>query len=275
LWLLVRAAAWRTLLQQRVSISDAFFALCEGYLMNNVLPFRLGEVGRAYLVGRRANLGFWQVLPTIIIERAIDVALGVGLFISMLPFVVGVEQAPLASLITGILVVCGLGFLYALARYRSAVEQLIENAGQRWPWLQRLLGQRVSAFLDGLAIMANLGLFLRSLSWMLLNWGMGILQFYFYVRAFFPQGELLWAAFILGALALGISAPSTPGSLGVYEGTLVAALALFVDDPSQSLAMALTAHAIQYIVTGIPGIYGLYRDGESLSSLYQKARSTQ
>lgn len=272
-WLIIRAAAWRTLLQRRATLSNAFFSLCEGYLMNNILPFRLGEIGRAFLLGRKAGLDFWQVVPTVIVERAIDLAIGVGLFLSTVPFVVGVDWALQAAIGTGIVVALGLVTLFIIARYRQKVEVWLRRLGERLPLAARLMGNRVPAFMEGLSILANPGLFLVSLGWMLFNWSLGLLQFYFYVRAFFPQGQFLWAALCLGALALGVSAPSTPGSIGVYELALISALSLFVDNPSQSTAMALTAHAIHYVVTGIPGGIGLFRDGESLTGLYQKARS--
>ena len=55
LWLFVRALVWRTLLRNRASIKDVFLTLMEGYLLNNFLPFRLGEIGRAFLLSRKSD----------------------------------------------------------------------------------------------------------------------------------------------------------------------------------------------------------------------------
>ena len=41
-WLAVRAIVWRTLLRERAPYRVVFFSLCEGYLLNSFLPFRLG-----------------------------------------------------------------------------------------------------------------------------------------------------------------------------------------------------------------------------------------
>src|SRR5215217_3331382 len=54
-WLLVRAQVWRTLLRNRASYSDVFWTIGEGYLLNNFLPFRLGEVGRAFLLSHKTG----------------------------------------------------------------------------------------------------------------------------------------------------------------------------------------------------------------------------
>lgn len=273
LWFLVRTEAWRTLLKKRASRVNTFFTLCEGYLMNNLLPFRLGEIGRAFLLGRKANLGFWEVLPTIIIERALDLAFGVGVFLVTVPFVIGADWALQAALGSGIVVAVVLGGLFIAARYREKLEKWLGALQVRFKFLSRLTGTRVAAFLDGLSILANPSLFLQSLGWILLNWCLGFLQFYFFILAFLPQGKPLWAAFLLGAVALGVSAPATPGSLGVYELVVVSALSLFDANPSQAAAVAFTAHALQYLISGILGGIGLFRDGESLSGLYSKVRS--
>ena len=54
-WLLVRGLVWRVLIRGRASYRDVFLTLMEGYLLNNFLPFRLGEIGRA-AQARRAIL---------------------------------------------------------------------------------------------------------------------------------------------------------------------------------------------------------------------------
>ena len=88
-WLVVRSIVWRTLLQERAPLGMVFLTLNEGYLLNNVLPLRLGEVGRAFLFSRKAQLGFLQVFSTVLIERIMDVALAAGVLLVTLPFVVG------------------------------------------------------------------------------------------------------------------------------------------------------------------------------------------
>lgn len=270
LWLLVRGFVWRTLLQNKASYHDAFITVGEGYLLNNILPFRLGEIGRAFLLGRKARLDFWQVIPSILIERALDLAIAVGLFLCTLPFVIGISWAKQAAIGTGIIVLIGLAAIYILARNRQPVIAWIDRAGERWSLLKKLAGQRVSAFFDGLGIITDGKLFLRALGWEGLNWLVSILQYYLFLRAFFPHPNLLWVLFALGVGALGIAAPSSPGAIGVFEAVLVGALVVFGLDASSSTAFALSVHFSAYIITALIGGYGLYKDGESLSSLYNR-----
>ena len=115
----MRGLAWRTLLREKASYRDVFLTLSEGYLLNNVLPFRLGELGRAFLLGRKANLGFMEVLSTIVIERVLDLAFSAAILLSAVPFVVGAAGAGKIAILMGVLVVVGLLTLYLLARNRE------------------------------------------------------------------------------------------------------------------------------------------------------------
>jgi uncharacterized protein (TIRG00374 family) len=271
-WLGARGMVWRTLLQERASYRDVFLTLNEGYLLNNILPFRLGELGRAFLLGRKAKLDFWQVLPSIVIERTLDLAMAVGLFLGALPFVAGVTWARQAALGTGVIVLGGLLFIYLLALNRGRVLRLLERAGQRWPLVERLVSRRAAAFLAGLAIVTDGRLFLKALAWSVLNWLVGVLQYYVLMLAFYPQARPLWAVFVLGAGSLGLAAPSSPGGLGVFEAAMVGALAAFDSNLSKAAAYALTT-LINYLVSGLLGGYALALDGQTLTGLYAQLRA--
>jgi glycosyltransferase 2 family protein len=270
LWLVVRGAFWRTLLQNKATYHDAFITVNEGYLLNNILPFRLGEIGRAFLIGQKAKLEFWQVIPSILIERALDLSFAVGIFLSALPFVIGIPLAKQASLGIGIIVIMGLIAMYILARNRQRVLGWIDRAGERWNLVKKISGRRVTAFFDGLGILTAGRLFLQALGWESINWLVAILQYYLFLRAFFPSPSPLWVIFALGVGALGIAAPSSPGAIGVFEAALVGALVVLGADASSALAFALSVHITSYIITSLIGGYGLYKDGESLSGLYTR-----
>jgi uncharacterized protein (TIRG00374 family) len=271
-WLIVRGLVWQALLQHKASYSQVFFTITEGYLLNNVLPFRLGEVARAYLLSNKAKMDFWQVLSTIIIERILDLAMAVGLLFGTLAFVVGGAWAKQAAIGVGIFVAAGLATLYLMARNQGGALRLLERLGRRWPFLLRISGRRLEAFFDGISVLTNPSVFVQAVFWMVLDWGLAVLQFYILLLAFFPNGQLLWAAFALGVAALGIAAPSSPGAVGVLELSLVGALAVFGLDSSTALAYALTDHLFNYVINGFLGAYALAKDGESLTGLYQRVR---
>ncbi len=275
LWLLVRAVFWRTLLREKAGYGDVFWTINEGYLINNLLPFRLGEVARAFLISIKSEVAFWEALSSIIIERVVDLTIAVGLLLVTLPFVVDTSWERSAAVGTAIVILVVFVVLYLLARNHDWALRMFEGVGQRAPFILRLGGNAVPAFFSGLEVLTDGWRFLRAIGWDLLNWGVALMQYYLLLLAFFPNGKLLWSSFALAVTALGISVPSSPGALGVFEAAMVGALGIFGKDPSTALALAITGHLLQYLVTGILGAYGLARDGESLTGLYRRIRRIQ
>jgi hypothetical protein len=83
--LILRVICWFFLLEGKFSFSEAFFGMNAGYLLNNVLPFKLGEFGRAALLAGRGKSGFLQVFASIVTERVLDFFLAAFFFLISLP----------------------------------------------------------------------------------------------------------------------------------------------------------------------------------------------
>ena len=275
IWLIVRAFAWRTFLRGKASFRNVFFTINEGYLLNNVLPFRLGELGRAFLLSRKTDLGFMGVLPSIVIERIVDFAFAAGILIGSVPFVVGAASAQRIAILVGILMVVGLVVLYLLARNREWAMGIFESMTVRWPKLQNKGGQFLEPLFSGLSILTDGWLFLRAMLWMTLDWLISLIQFYLTLLAFFPHPQPIWSFFGLGVVALGNAIPALPGAIGIYEAALVGALTLVSGDQATALAVALVSHFYNYIVTGILGAFAFSREGETLMGIYQQLRIRQ
>jgi uncharacterized protein (TIRG00374 family) len=228
--LLVRGMAWRTLLEEQATVEQVFWAINEGYLLNNLLPFRLGELGRALLLGQNTGMSFWQIFPTIMIERAFDITLSAGLLLSTLPFVIGFAGAETAAVLALIIVAGALAALHLLARSPDRAMSVYEFLVARIPLLIKIGRDRLESFLQGLVALVDLRRFLKTLGWMTLVWVLTLVEYYVILLAFVPSAPLLWAAFSLGVLAMGVSIPASPGSIGVFEASLVGALRLFSVD---------------------------------------------
>jgi glycosyltransferase 2 family protein len=270
LWLWVRAIVWRTLLRGRAPYAEVFNSLNVGYLLNALLPFRLGELGRAFLLSRKTDMQFAEILPTIVIERSVDLAITATIFLSSLPFVVGVNGADRIAIVFGVVVLLGLIFLYVLARNDRWALDVFHKWSGRWPSIQQFGGGVLESFLTGLGALTDGWLFARFMFWMLLNWLMSIITFYLILLAFFPRAQWIWAMFGLGAGAFGNATPGLPGAVGTYEALLGGALYLLTADRSTSLAVALTSHLFNYITSMVLGGYALSREGQTLSGIYRQ-----
>ena len=270
IWFAVRASIWRTLLRNRPSYSDVFWTVGEGYILNNFLPFRLGEIGRAFLMSRKAGMQFMEVLPTIVIERATDLGYSAVIFLAVIPYVVGSQGAERVGVIVGVAVLLGFIMLYILARSNKWALDLFHKFSARWPAVQRFGGSFLEAFFAGLSVLTDGWLFIRFLFWMTLSWALAIVSYYFIIGAFFPQTQVTWAMFGLGAAAFGGAIPSLPGAVGTFEGAFGGALTLLTGDESTSFAVAVTARLYNYINSSVIGGIGLAREGETLSGVYKQ-----
>jgi len=270
LWMAIRGMVWWTLLRNRGTFKDAFWSLCAGYLLNMFLPFRLGELGRAFLLSRKTDMKFLEILPTVVIERAVDLGFSAALLLAALPFVVDVEGADRIGYIVGIVVVLGLLTMYILARNTKWALNLFHKISARWPVLQRVGGNLLESFLTGLGVLTDGWLFLRFLFWMALNWGTAIVSYHFIISSFFPNANVIWAMFGLGMAAFGGAIPSLPGAVGTFEGVYTYAMTVLSGDESTSFAVALTTRFYNYLNSILLGAIGLSIQGQTLSGVYKE-----
>src|SRR5215216_1765851 len=275
IWMAVRAIVWRTLLRERASYSDVFFTVGEGYLLNNFLPFRLGEIGRAFLLSRKSDMQFMEILPTIVIERAMDLGYSAIILLAALPFVVDAGGAGRIGVIVGVVVLIGFIILYLLARYNQWALDLFHKLSARWPTLQRAGGSFLESFFVGLGVLNDGWLFIRFLFWMTVNWGVAIVSYYLIIRAFFPEAQVVWGMFGLGAAAFGGAIPSLPGAVGTFEGAFGGAITILTGNESTALAVALTGRLYNYVNSGVVGGIGLLREGQTLSGIYEQLKNVR
>lgn len=241
--------------------------------MNNVLPFRLGELGKALLLSQKSTLSFTEILPTIIVERIFDLIISAAILITAVPFVANAEGTEQIAYLIGGVVLFAIIALYFLARNQEWALNLFNKLTERIPKLQKLGGGLVKSLLDGLSVFTDSALFLRFIFWMLINWAIAIFQYTLIITAFFPQATLIWGMFGLGAAAFGNAVPSLPGAIGTLEAAVGGSLELLSGDLSTALAVALIIRLYNYLFTGIIGIYGFNTEGETLSGIYQKLMS--
>lgn len=250
-----RSLRWQVLLNSPVvTLGDTFRALVLGQLLNLILPARLGDVGRAYLITQTGYRSQTQALATILLEKLWDIlalVVLVGLLSWWLVLPVWV------TLPTRLLAMIGGGALLAMGallgwRYRG---QRWETLFQRWPRLERL----VIAWLDGFEGMYHPRLLAAAAFWSALNYVFGILTNLMLLAAFGLPPSVALATLLLVALHLGVAVPSVPGQLGVFEGISVAILILFNINPEIALAYSFLLHLVVLLPPVVLGLGGLWR----------------
>ncbi len=268
--MLARALCWQTLLQRKVPFRRAFFVMNEGYMLNNIFPFRLGEVGRAVLLGNSSSIGILQVFSTIIVERSYDLVIASSLLLSTLPLAVAMDWArPLALSILGI-VILALTSVVIMARFRQSVMSWLERFPVRWNFFRSWFVPKFGSILEGFSVLNRPGFLIMSLGLMLISWSLAILQDYVILRNIVPDAKIWWVMFMLGATAIGAGLPSVAAAIGVLEAAVVGTLSLVGIASGTALAFALIMHVIQFVMSTSLGVIGLMLEGENLASLYSR-----
>jgi glycosyltransferase 2 family protein len=275
-----RARRWKILISSNepISVTRLFHIVNVGYLFNNLLPAKVGELVRAYLVGRVIEGGFAKALSTLIVERLLDVLCVVILLIILIPFIALPVWATRAGLIFGMIAILGVAMLVVLAHFGER--------GLDWVW--RYLGQlpligkpRVRGWLAnlvaGLTPLTKLRLLPGIALWSFALWlGYALLN-YTLLAAFGMTAKVSPAlsSFALCATGFGMIVPSSPGAMGVFEGAVVLALSLYGVDASQAFAYAFGLHMFTNLGLILLGLNGLRAESLSFSQVSKQVSQGQ
>lgn len=271
--MVARAWGWQNLLQRRISLWRAILGMNEGYFLNNILPFRLGEIGRSFLVGRRTGMGTLNTLSTVVVERAYDLAIAAGLLLSTLPFVLRMSWARPVAIIVLMLIIGGLVFLYFAARNRERVIGWLDARLGRIAFFKRMGLPVINSLLEGFSVLNRFEMFALSLGGLLLSWSLALVRDYLVLSSIVPDAPFWWAMLAISASNLGGAVPSMMASLGTFEGAATGAMILAGAQPEVGLVYALVIHAIHLVFSSIIGAFGISQEGQSLTGLIKNLRS--
>ncbi len=269
---LVRAWRWQALLEPigHARFRTAFRTTVIGFTATFLLPARIGEVLRPYLLARTEGLKATATFATIIIERLLDVATVVMLFAVALPFVdadVGTQVKTASAVAAGGAVV-GLILLFMLAGHP---ERLGLWAGKLARHLPARAAQAtetlVRTFAEGLLVMRHPGQLVLAAFWSVPLWVSIALGVWLTSLAFDLTFPFLGSFLVLALLAAGVSLP-TPGGVGGFHYTYLLALTQFFGAPREaSAAAAMVLHAVSFVPVTILGLVFMWQDGLSLGRL--------
>ncbi len=265
--MLVRGKAWQVILGKGFTFKQAFFGISEGYFLNNVLPFRAGELGRSFFVGRNSGRGTFYVLSTIVIERAFDLAFAAAMVVLTLPYLTGMDWAKPVATIALILVVAGLFLLFLTARNKEKVLSWVDGIDKKSKLLNFIL-PKIHNIVEGFSLLANPRQFVMSLLLVGINWVIWTSVYFVAVAQVIPDAPYTWGIFMSGVMALGAAIPSAPASLGVFEGTFVGAMVILGGQKETALAYAIILHVVQFVIVAVFGIWGLVREGVKLNQMF-------
>jgi len=279
-----RSVRWRYLLEADppVAVPALFSATSIGLMVNNVLPVRMGDVARAYLIGRHAKVSGVTAFATLAVERIVDALC----LLSILGFYlraihgekmqqVGLRMAALG--VTFVIVLgAGIGVLYLASIRRTWMETFISGLLEtRFPGLASKVLALFSKAVAGFTALRS-G---RQLVWVFLFtlclWFSGAASYFYLMRSFsFPLG-FGSALLVLVFVTFGVAFPSAPGFAGTFHAFCILGLSMVgIQNPTLAATYAFTLHGTEWLSATALGFYFLWREGLSLKALRQREFAT-
>lgn len=265
-----------------VSFRHMFSATQIGFLVNFSVGGRIGEVVRAVVLSRLAQLRFPKTFAMVALDRVTDL---IGLVMVVLVAVLsyspadevvipeetfGAEITFAAERVTqfevaavAFLAMCLSVFVMLYVKQSLVIRIAEACAGVISKRLAAWVRDFLQHFADGFHIFRSASDMLKCVFFSLVTWGLALIAIHTSLLAFGIDAPW-YAAFVIELLlAVAISAPGTPGFVGQFHIPIVIALVmLFPDiDISKAKALAIVAHIANLIPVYIIGIFCLYWEG--------------
>lgn len=267
-----RIARWQAML--KLSNPDIQWSHCAGPLLgsfaaNNVLPFRAGDVLRAFAFNRELGVTTPAILSTLLAERLLDLLMVLAVLgLSLHAFAIDIAQ--LAGVgATGLLVGATLIVVVLLrpGLFRPVAALCLTQTGKLSPKLQAKVSPPIAQIFDTLESLAEGSLMMRLISWSCAAWLFEGLVFWCTAMALpgMVHPAAAWLALPVGTLATLI--PSTPGYVGTFDFFTIRAMTLTGNPLAEATAFALLVHIVLWMPTTLIG--GLYMLLRSTSTTQQ------
>ncbi|MCS7207474.1 MAG: flippase-like domain-containing protein [Dehalococcoidia bacterium] len=288
-----RTLRWRVILHPlgRPSLGRLWTVLTVGYMANNLLPVRLGELVRSYFLWEKERISATSALATIVVERVFDgltLLLLALLMWSFMPMATILQSLGAQTGINWLVLTLGLsvpffvavGVLVVVALFPKGTVRGLLAVGRGLPPRLRTpaLGLGIR-FLNGLAVLKSPQRWGMILGLSLPVWLAEASMFAVIGVGFGLEGELggwgaLGAAMVLTVVVanLALSIPSTGGGVGPFEFFAAATLTILGAPASSAAAFALVAHMALLVPVILLGLIYLWAENISLMRLARESQ---
>ena len=256
---LLSSFKWSRIAGNSVKVKNTFVALIIGLFINNVLPARIGEVARGYVLSRKEGLSFSFALSTVLVDRLFDL---IGLLI--ITFVFFPKQSmphQVSKAIYMLIIVLTLCItVFVLLSYKKTARIIADrlHAVQRPIFIK--LAKRLIEIQENLSRIKSPVTTLYYICIAFIQWLCMSSALYFVTLTIGVSISFFHIPFICALLNMGLAVPSSPGYIGVYQFILMYLLAIFGIPKSQGFTASILFHASWYIPYNILGFVLLLKE---------------
>ena len=282
-----RAMRWRPILASvvpRLPFAPLWRAVAIGFMINNVVPVRAGELARAYvLTHERPDVPFAASFASLAVDRLFDAFVVIALMLLATLDPVFPSGTPVAGYtvmrwagVSGAIVLVAIAAFGALTWFPERVERLFEAiAGRVAPRIELRGVAFIRSFTSGLGVLRHPGRAAAVLLWTILHWTLNAKAFWIGFRALGVQAPLSAGFFLQGLIAIGIAVPAAPGFFGIFEALGKAGLGLYGVDATSAVSWAIGYHLATFVPITAIGAFYFGRLGVSLGDMARAARPAE
>ncbi len=256
-----RALRWRSLFApgRRPPLGAVGNAMMLGYLYNNILPARPGEVARVVTLSRRSAAQPVEVAGTAALERLYDVVGILIIFFVAAPWLPSVGWLGPAAIAAGVLALAIVTVAVALAVFGDAAVRVVLRPLRRLPRVsEQRLERTVEELSHGLSGLRHPGVALLGLWWTIAAWMFTAVVAYVVGLAFHLNLPFASGVLVTVAIVLAMILPSAPAALGGFEGAVLLAQKVYGLPRSTVLSYALVLHLVNFLPFILVGVILLH-----------------
>jgi glycosyltransferase 2 family protein len=260
-----RAVRWQLLVRPfaPVGFRSAFRISNVGLMLMTLLPLRIGELARPYLLKRETGASLTAGIGAVVVERAIDGLLVTLLFFASALFVgrsghvpPSLETAALMAL--GVFAVATIIVVGALVAERPAASLLSKAFSPLSPRLARRAQAALEKFVSGLRALPDSRTAASVVGLTVLYWAANGLGLWAVMLGFGWHLPMAAGFVVVSVLVIGIMIPAGPGFLGTYQGAILVGLSVFGLGASEAAAYGLVVYPLSLAVAigfGVPYVF--------------------
>lgn len=259
-----------------LKLKDLFRIGNIGMMAIFLLPVRLGEFVRPYLIKRDFGVSMSASLGAVAAERVIDgLVVTLGFFAvtqSGIDFPSEMRHAGLVAFA----VFLGAGGVLAvvLVGHEAGANLLRRVIAVVSPKLADRIVRMVVSFAEGLGALKRPQVLALYMGWTLLTWGLTGISCWVSLGVMHIELPVL-AGYVLTALTvIALMLPSGPGFVGPIQAAYVWGLALFMVDRERAFALSVVGHIVNMVVTLGFGLFSLARSHMSMSTLVKESQES-
>lgn len=253
--------------------------ICFGF--NSILPGRVGEFMRAYLVGRRKGAGIPTAMATVVAERILDAVVLLGMLAACLSIIPPIDpemkltvfgvtmsgarlNAAIHAALTGSAVLAVGVMVFMIPWVQLAMFRLIRRLSFLNAGLRHTLENIIARFAQGFHALARPWPMLQIVFHSFAIWVLVGLSNMVVARGFNIDMNLAESMALVTLIGIAIVLPATPGYWGLYEaGGVFSMIVLGIvpaDRQAHALAYILMIHLLQYLPIVAIGLFFAWRE---------------